>query len=146
MKHIYAPTFQAVKTAHVLEDAVLDGAEFVEAQVKLACMADTAYERIQRAAQHLPTPAGYTTKEAAAIRFVDAAMQLFETHLDTGVKVAADPQRIAGVINKLASAVMVDEVITEQLPMLEGATKVAAEECRRLGREFVMSLLGELLE
>lgn len=145
MKHVYAPTYLAIKTAQVLETAVLEGRDFVEAQVKLASTANAAYDRIRAAATQLPVTAGLTTKEAMVVRVVDVALSIHDTHLDTGAKVAAAPDALAAVLQKLATAVFVDEVLTEQMCMLEGETKVAAAQCQLLGREYVMSLIAELL-
>lgn len=146
MTHVYAPTYQAIKTAQVLENSALEGAEFVTTQVKLAVIADSAYDRLRAVAVQYAIPAGLTAKEAAAAQMVSVALALHETHCDTGSKIAALPEYLAEVLQKLAAAVLVDEVLTEQLPMLEGETKIAAERCQLLGREYAMMLVGEILK
>lgn len=145
MLHLYAPTYQAVKTAQVLEAAALEGPETVDTQVKLAQLSSQAYESIRRVAATHAVPAGLTVKEAMAANVSAVALSLHRTHADTGVKVAASPDQLASALAKLATAVLVDEVLIDQLQMLEGDTKVAAEQCQRLGREYIVSLLNELL-
>jgi hypothetical protein len=142
---VYAPTFQAVKTAQVLVNHAFEGPAFVEAQVKLAEVAFGAYERIRAAAAKMPADGDLSSKEAMAVNVVRVALSLHDAHVDTGSKVAALPDYLASVLQKLASAVLVDEVLLEQLPTLEGETKLAAESCRALGREYIMTLVGEIL-
>lgn len=145
MTHVYSPTYQAVKTAQVLERAELEGPAFFDAQVKLASGANDAYERLrlvarQHAASDLPV------KEAMAVSMAKVALDLHDAHAATGSKIAALPDYLAELLQKLAAAVFVDEVLGEQLAMLEGDTKVAAEQCRLLGREYAMTLIGEILK
>lgn len=146
MTHVYAPTYQAVKTAQVLESRALEGDAFVEAQIKLATVSFDAYERIRLAAAQLPAPTELTTKEAMVVRVAELALAMYDDHADTGAKVAALPDYLAHVLQKLASAVFVDEMLLEQLPTLEGETKLAAEQCCALGREYIMTLIGEILK
>lgn len=143
MSNLYVPTYRAVKTSQILENAELDGADYITAQQKLADVAFLAYANIREA--NNPVVADLPTKEASVAGFVSAALALHEAHKDTGVKVAASPEYVAAIIEKLATAVFVDEVLQEQLSMLEGDTKIAAEQCQRLGREYVLSLIAELL-
>lgn len=146
MTHVYAPTYQAVKMAQVLENPTLEGEAFVEAQMKLAAVSFDAYERVRLAASQLPVPAELTTKEAMVVRVAELALAMYDDHADTGAKVAAVPEYVAHVLQKLASAVFVDEMLLEQLPSLEGDTKLAAEQCRALGREYIVTLFGEILK
>lgn len=145
MFNLYAPTYQAVKIAQALEATVLEGPEAADTQVKLAQMASQTYDAIRRAASTMPPPAGLSVKEAMAVNAAAVALALHSAHVDTGSKVASSPDHLASAVSKLATAVFVDEVLLEQLPMLEGDTKVAAEQCQRLGREYIVSLLNELL-
>lgn len=146
MTHVYSPTFQAVKTAQVLENAALEGQAFVEAQIKLASDAHDAYERIRRAARDCPEGAGLAVKEAMVVGVCKVALDLHDAHAAAGSKIAALPDYLADVLQKLAAAVFVDEVLGEQLTMLEGETKLSAEQCRLLGREYIMTLIGEILK
>jgi hypothetical protein len=139
--HVYAPTYRAVKTAAVLSNDDFPEHELVEAQYKLATLANEAYERLRSAARR----GGGDTKQAAALGFADVALQLHVAHTDTGAKTAAPPEHLAQVLFKLAAAVIVDEALLEQLPMLEGESKHAALRCQSLGREYAMSLIGEIL-
>ena len=146
MTHVYAPTYQAVKTAQILDAHPLEGVAFVEAQVKLAEVAYDAYERIRTAASRFPAPDGLPDNEAMSVRVAQVAMALYQDHVDTGSKVAATPNHLAYVLPKLAAAVLVDEMLLQQLPMLEGDTKAAAEQNQALGREYIMTLVGEILK
>lgn len=145
MTHVYAPTYQAVKTAQVLENADLEGADFVQAQVKLASTAHEAYERLRASVRGHRAGEGLAQKEAMVIGIADVVLSLHEAHVDTGAKIAALPEHLATVLQKIAAAVMVDEVLLEQLPMLEGTSKTSAEACQLLGREYILSLLAEVL-
>ncbi len=145
MINVYAPTYRAVKTAQVLENSALEGRDYVDAQVKLAHTAFDAYGALRDAAMSMPKTAGLSQKEAMVANLASLALSLHEVHVDTGSKTAASPDHVAAVIQKLATAVFVDEVLMEQLAMLEGDTKVAAEQCQMLGREYILSLLGEIL-
>lgn len=146
MTHVYAPVYQAVKTAQILDDADLDGADFVQAQMKLAVLAHDAYERMRTASRGTRASDGLGAKEAMVVGVVETALALHEAHGDSGAKTAALPEHLADVVAKLAAAVMVDEVLLEQLPMLEGTSKLAAESAQLLGREYIMSLIGEVLK
>ncbi len=146
MKNVYVPAYQAVKTAHVLANSALEGRDYVDAQIKLAEVANDAYELIRTAAMSLPLDPMLTAKEAMATRVAALALNLYETHTDLGSKIATHPDYLAEILEKLATAVIVDEVLSEQLPMLEGETKLAAQQCQYLGREFAMSLVGEILK
>lgn len=143
--NVYASTYRAVKTATVLDNADLTGREYVDTQVKLAHVAYEAYDRLRAAAQARTGTAAHRQKEAMAAAFVELALQLHTTHTDTGSKVAAHPDHLAPLLPKLAAAVVVDELLLEQLPTLEGGTKRAALQCQLLGREYAMSLIGEIL-
>lgn len=145
MTHVYAPVYQAVKTAQILENSLFEDVDFARAQVKLASLADEAYGRVRAAARGTRAGEGLAKKEAMAVGVADVVMSLYATHADTGTKVAALPSHVALILQKVAAAVLVDEVILEQLPMLEGSSKTAAEQCQLLGREYIMSLIGEVL-
>lgn len=145
MLHLYAPTYRAVKTAQALERSAVEGPAFLDAQVKLAQTAFAAYDTLRDAATALPPPAELSGKEAQVAKIAHLTLALHEAHVDTGTKTAASPDHLAQVIQKLATAVFVDEVLMEQLGMLEGDTKLAAEQCQRLGREYILTLLGEIL-
>ena len=146
MTHVYASTYQAVKTAQILERADLQGDAFAQAQVKLADTANTAFQRLRVEAFKQASARGSVTKEAVAGEMLATVMALHEAHQDTGSKIAALPDYLAELLTKLAAAFMVDEVLLEQLPMLEGDTKISAEHCQLLGREYAMSLIGEVLK
>lgn len=145
MINVYAPTYRAVKTAQVLENSALEGREYVDAQVKLARVAFAAYDTLRTAASSMPLASGLSQKEAMVANVLSLAVSLHDAHVDTGAKVAAAPDTLASVIQKLATAVFVDEVLMDQLNMLEGESKVAAEQCQQLGREYILSLIGEIL-
>lgn len=145
MTHVYAPVYQAVKVAQILENTEFEGDDFAQAQVKMAATAHQAYERLRGAARVLPAAAGLSTKEAMVVSVADVVLSLHETHADTGSKIAALPDYLAALLTKLSAAVMVDEILLEQLPMLEGESKIAAEQCQLLGREYIMSMIGEIL-
>ena len=145
MTHVYAPTYQAVKVAQILENSSLEGDDFTQAQVKLARVADDAFQRLRVAAFQQVHVNGQATKEAMVVGVLDTVMTLHEAHVDSGAKLAASPDHLAELLTKLAAAVMVDEVLLEQLPMLEGGSKTSAEACQLLGREYIMSLIGEVL-
>lgn len=145
MTHVYAPTYQAVKTAQVLENADLEGADFLQAQFKLAGIAHEAFQRLRVEAFRQVQVDGEATKEAMVVGILDTVLALHEAHVDTGAKTAAQPEHLAEVLTKLAAAIMVDEVLISQMSMLEGTSKTAAEACQFLGREYVMSLIGEVL-
>lgn len=146
MSHMYAPIYQAVKTAQILENTDLEGSDFVQAQTKLAGVAYEAYERLRAAARGVRAGDGLAQKEAMVAGIADVVVSMHEAHVDTGSKVAATPDHLALVLQKLAAAVMVDEVLLEQLPMLEGTSKTSAEACQLLGREYILSLIGEVLQ
>ena len=145
MTHVYAPTYQAVKTAQILERADLEGDDFTQAQVKLAVTSHQAYERLRAAARGVRAGDGMGVKEAMVVGVADVVLSLHEAHVDTGTKTAAAPEKLAELLPKIAAAVMVDEVLLAQLPMLEGGSKMAAEHCQVLGREYIMSMIGEIL-
>ena len=145
MINVYVPTYKAVKTAQVLESSALEGRDHVDAQVKLAQVALDAYDTLRNAASSMPLATGLSKKEAMVANVTSLAISLHESHADTGSKTAAAPDYLAAVIQKLATAVFVDEVLMEQLSMLEGDSKVAAENCQTLGREYILTLLGEIL-
>lgn len=145
MTHVYASTYQAVKTAALLDAQPLEGDDLLDAQIKIAGTAYDAYERLREVSRGTRAADGLAQKEAMAVGVVDTVMQLHAAHADFGAKTAASPDHLADLLPKIAAAVFVDEVLLEQLPMLEGESKLAAERCQLLGREYIMSLIGEVL-
>ena len=85
---------------------------------------------------------GLLGKEANAIALASCAMSLRDTHAATGVKLAASFDQTASLLQKLACVAFTDSVLTEEL------LKAANEDTRtvqRLGREYGLAILGELL-
>lgn len=84
----------------------------------------------------------YEVKSAQVIDFV---LTLRDSHVEVGEKVATDTTLVSESIMKLATAVYLDDVISQTLPTLQGEAKEAALTTRLLGREYAVTLMRNLL-
>lgn len=76
---------------------------------------------------------------------VPAVFKMRESHRITGEKLAASPETVAELLQKLATAEYVDEMLTGQLEKLSGEEYDAARAVQLLGREYAMQLMRGLL-
>jgi hypothetical protein len=86
---------------------------------------------------------GRATSKMAAV--ADFLLGVRESHLATGVKTASSPDVVADTLTKLATALYLDDVLTESIAKSTGATKAASVSARLLGREYAVSLMRNLL-
>ena len=111
------------------------------AVVKQAELCDALYVQMLKLASD--TPCDLPRKEAAVLRMVRFAEDLRETHEAVGEKLAAAPEVVVDHLRKLATAVYLDQVLTEQL---EKQANDATRMVQLLGREYCVHLMRGLLE
>ena len=109
-----------------------DASTAQQAQVALAGTCNALFTRVKRA-----------TESAAPVASTLLAMQ--DAHRATGEKVAASPETQAEFLEKLATAVYVDDVLSEQLTKLSGEASDRVREVQLLGREYAVQLMRGLL-
>jgi ABC-type cobalamin transport system ATPase subunit len=111
------------KLAHVDDQAVA-----AEAQEALALACDDMYSSVKQASGAiLPT-----------------VFKMRESHRITGEKLAASPDTVAELLQKLATAEYVDEMLAGQLEKLSGEEYDAARAVQLLGREYAVQLMRGL--
>jgi hypothetical protein len=71
-------------------------------------------------------------------------VDLRESHRRTGEKLAASPEQTAEFLQKLATAVYVDDVLSTQVTKLSGEAQLAARRVQLLGREYAVNLMRGL--
>jgi hypothetical protein len=71
-------------------------------------------------------------------------MSLRGAHRVTGEKMAAAPEDTAALLQKLATAEYVDDLLEEQLEKLSGEEYDAARRVQLLGREYAVNLMRGL--
>jgi hypothetical protein len=87
---------------------------------------------------------GEVKKAGDATKVTEYMFALRNAHRDTGEKHAAAPEETAGIIQKLAAAVFVDEILSEQLEKLSGDEYYRARDVQLLGREYAVNLMRGL--
>jgi hypothetical protein len=112
------------------------------AQMEQAELCDQFFDRVQKCAhEHFPETV-LPRKEAAVIEMARCMISLRDTHASTGVKLAASFDETAALVQKLAVATFVDQVLAEEL---EKTADEAIREVQRLGREYAVTLMRGLL-
>lgn len=76
---------------------------------------------------------------------VQQLMTFREAHRTTGEKLAAAPEAVAELLEKLATAVYVDNLLAGQLEKLAGKEYDDARNVQLLGREYAINLMRGLL-
>lgn len=83
-------------------------------------------------------------KKASPKNPLEAIFALRSAHKATGEKLAADPSMTAELIDKLATAAYVDDVLTAQLEKLAGDEYASVRRVQLLGREYAVHLMRGL--
>jgi hypothetical protein len=101
-------------------------------------IADNFVEKLKLAASKLP---GSTLYEKVA----SLVLGLRDTHQLLGEKNATAPDVQADALMKLSAAILLDDVLTDQLNKVAESEFVETKLARSLGREYVLHLVGALL-
>lgn len=111
------------KLAHVDDQSVAS-----EAQEALALACDDMYSSVKTASGSI----------------LPAVFKMRESHRITGEKLAASPDTVAELLQKLATAEYVDEMLSGQLEKLSGEEYDATRAVQLLGREYAVQLMRGL--
>lgn len=136
-----------LRAVQVLEKlASADDVDLSEtAQIKLAETCDGLFEQIKTASSELTVSTDLPRKEAAAVQVVDYLLSLTSSRQAAGQKTANTLEDITQLSSKLATAVFLDGVLTEQLTKLSGQDANAARMVQLLGREYAVGLMQGFL-
>ena len=85
------------------------------------------------------------TEMKTAGSVVTEILSYMNSHRITGEKLAASPEVTAELLQKLATAEFVDDVLAAQLEKLSGDEYYATRDVQLLGREYAVNLMRGLL-
>jgi hypothetical protein len=103
----------------------------MRARIMLGNMCDHVFTEVKQA--------------SAGTEVANTIFAMRNAHRITGEKLAASPEVTAEFIQKLATAVYVDDVLTAQLEKLSGDEYYATRDVQLLGREYAVNLMRGLL-
>jgi len=86
----------------------------------------------------------FAAVKAASGDVLPEVMSLRVAHRSTGEKMAAAPEETAVLLQKLATAEYVDDLLEKQLEKLSGDEYDAARQVQLLGREYAVNLMRGL--
>lgn len=87
----------------------------------------------------------FSEMKLASGSVITEMMSFMNLHRATGEKLAASPEVAAELLQKLATAEFVDDVLTAQLEKLSGDEYYATRDVQLLGREYAVNLMRGLL-
>jgi hypothetical protein len=128
------------KLASVAKLASSDDATISHAAtIKHAEMCDSLYEVVRLSSTRMNPE-----ESEESVRIASVIMLFRDDHRITGEKLAASPEVAAALLEKLATAGYVDNILTLQLEKLSGAEYDAARNVQLLGREYAVHLMRGL--
>lgn len=86
----------------------------------------------------------FTSMKKASGSLIPGVMAMRASHRVTGEKIAASPETTADLLQKLATAEYVDDMLEKQLEKLSGDAHGQARAVQMLGREYTVELMRGL--
>lgn len=111
-------------------------------------LAESSNEEIAREAQGLLAmncDRLFTSVKHGSANIASPMMALRDAHRITGEKLAASPEVVATLLQKLATASFVDTQLTVQMSKLAGEELESARSVQLLGREYAVHLMRGIL-
>jgi hypothetical protein len=112
---------------------------------KLASSDDSLVSATTQEALALACDDMFSGVKKASGSVVPAIFKMRDAHRITGEKIASSPEVTAELLQKLAVAEYVDEILVGQLEKLSGEEYDAARAVQLLGREYAVQLMRGLL-
>jgi hypothetical protein len=141
MMHTFYPQlWKGLRLVEGLEKiATHDRALSTFAQTNSATVASELFTQVKQAAERLPGP------NTIGVKVARLMVDMRNAHRATGEKLAVDISVHADMLQKLATALFVDDVIEAEITKLAGDEQVNARNIQLLGREYAVHLMDGLL-